>query len=256
MFSVEELDRFITQSRDLLRRGGGLLRHPDLGILVLALEQAAVAWAIATRIDLERTQTGTHLRGGDSNLFDRLRRLSKGSVEGEWMPSVMASIALAVNDSALAAAAGEGSHPGDHAQSLHFAELWCRQVEEALEPMMALMETNTWVFADTPEGRRAKAISTDSNKNRAYLAWVKRVVGLRRRNLILDPKTVRARSFYARIGPEPPVSRDKSSELRVARALSTTAREILREAMNKRRLILRLDSTAPGEIFVTDPRPR
>jgi hypothetical protein len=253
-FTIAELDRFITKSKDLRRRGLRVLRDPDLGVLVLAVEQAALAWAIATRIDLERTQTGTHLRAGDTAVFERPRRLSRGPVEGESLPSVMAEIALAVNDGALAAAAGEGRRPGDHARSLYFAELWCRQVEEALEPTMKVMEATPEVFSDTKAGRSARAAATDPLLNRAYLAWVKRVVKLRRRDLILDPKKVKARSFYARLGPTEANNSNAGPDGRVGRVLSTTAREMIRDAENKRRLIQMFDASTPGGIFALNPR--
>ncbi len=170
------------------------------------------------------------------------------------MPSVMAEIALAVNDKALVAAAGEGKLHGDHASSLFFAELWCRQVEEALEPVMATLAANPWLFADTPTGRRAGTVAMNPLMNRAYVAWVKRVVRLRRRDLILDPRKVKERSFYARLGPTVEGKPGSPSSSNVARVLSTTVREMIREAENKRHLIQMFDSSKPGELFVLDPR--
>ena len=254
VFTVGELDRFISRAKDL-RRGTFWARSlADLGKLVVCLEQSAVAWAIATRLDLELTRTGKALREGSPEVIAWLRAKTRAEGRDGPMNSVMAQIALEVNDSSLTRAAGTGDSHGSHRGSLRFAELWCRNVEDALGPAMDLLAANQWVFADTESGQLARELSMNAIGNFAYRRWIRRVVRLQREDLLLSPNAIKKLAFYARLDPVQKVELDGGAIRKMARALSRTSREMIRDAENKRFLVLLMESTPPRDVFRTDPR--
>jgi hypothetical protein len=253
-FTTNELDRFMQKARELRRAARFAGLPVRVGLLELYLEQAGLAWALACRMDIERTRTGAEIRGGNEAIIRRLRCLARGPVQGEVLPPVMAEIALAVDDSRLLAAAGDGRRGGSHEGSLLYVELWCRMIEHALEGIFELARQHTESFAPTEIGRMAYGDAANPSANRRYAANLRRSVRLYREGRIANVSWLKNASLFARLDSLVPGDRVAHPDRHTARLLLRTGDELTRWTKNTRRLIELFDKTRPGEVFAMDPR--
>lgn len=255
-FTLEELDRVIAAAAQLRWASRWARRPSRVGLLELGLEQAAAAWALAFRMDLERTRAGAPMRRGDEN-FNEILRAAMAGAAPEWKgPPVMAKMILSLSDTRLLAAIGDGKKLGDHSKCLEFVELWCEFVEGALDFILRAVARSPQIFSPTFAGRRAYAVASDPIMNALYGGRAKRVAQLYGGGRVVNLRWLKNSALYGRLGARNPEIQSALGDPTIGRMLARTADELILAARNTRRVIFMFDNSRPGEIFSLDPRAR